>query len=169
VAAGAIIGGQVYCCDHPANIGGGTSQFATTLYNAVFFGAYEDVDHTPHSLYFTRYPVVREATLGWAGPDVVFRNDTVYPVTIRTSHTATSVTVQLIGNNEGRSVITWLAGDPVTPSEGGRATVYRGITYANGSTTTESWTHTYRVPVDEDEEPPPPPPKPPPPPPPGIS
>jgi hypothetical protein len=165
VAAGAIIGGELYCCDHPANIGGGTSQFATTLYNAIFFGAYDDVFHRPHSLYFTRYPVVREATLGYPGPDLRFRNDTAYPVTIDTEHTATSVTVRLIGNNEGRSVATWLAGDAVTPSTGGKATVYRSITYANGAASIESWTHTYNVPIEVDEEPPAPPPPPPAPPP----
>ena len=165
--AGAIIGGTVYCCDHPANIGGGTSQFATTLYNAIFFGALEDVDHSPHSLYFTRYPVVREATLGFPGPDVVFRNDTVYPVTIDTSHTATSVTVRLIGNNEQRQVSTWTDAD-VTPDSGGLGTVYRTITYANGASSTQSWTHRYRVPIEVDEEPPPPSPTPDPtPPPPG--
>ena len=164
VAAGAIIGGEVYCCDHPANIGGGTSQFATTLYNAIFFGAYDDVYHRPHSLYFSRYPVVREATLGWTGPDVQFRNDTAYPVTIDTSHTSTSVTVRLIGNNEGRSVTTSTVGE-VTPSDGGRATVYRWIRYANGTSSVESWTHTYRAPIEEEpEEPPPPPAEPPPPP-----
>ncbi len=165
VAAGAIIGGELYCCDHPANIGGGTSQFATTLYNAIFFGAYDDVSHRPHSLYFTRYPVVREATLGYPGPDVVFRNDTAYPVTIDTEHSDTSVTVRLIGNNEGRSVGTWLTGEAVTPSLGGKATVYRSITYANGTATIESWTHTYNAPIEVDEEPPaPPPPAPDPPP-----
>ncbi|NIS32920.1 MAG: hypothetical protein GWN07_20930, partial [Actinobacteria bacterium] len=35
--AGAIIAGVLECCDHPVNIGGGTSQFATTIYNAIFF------------------------------------------------------------------------------------------------------------------------------------
>ena len=164
VAAGAIIGGIVYCCDHPANIGGGTSQFATTLYNAVFFGGYEDVFHRPHSLYFSRYPVAREATLGFPGPDVQFRNDTAYALTIDTSHTDTSVTVRLLGNNEGRTVATATEGD-VTPSDGGKATVYRWITYANGATSQESWTHTYKVPIEEEPEEPPPPEDPPPPPP----
>lgn len=160
VAAGAIIGGEVYCCDHPINIGGGTSQFATTLYNAVFFGGYEDVFHRPHSLYFSRYPVAREATLGFPSPDVQFRNDTAYPLTIDTSHTSTSVTVRLIGNNEGRVVATSTVGR-VSPDTGGTATVYRWITFANGTSTVESWTHTYRVPIDEEpEEPPAPPPGP---------
>jgi len=38
VRAGAIIGGRIQCCESVINIGGGTSQFATTFYNAVFFG-----------------------------------------------------------------------------------------------------------------------------------
>jgi hypothetical protein len=166
VAAGAIIGGVVYCCDHPANIGGGTSQFATTFYNAVFFGAYDDWYHRPHSLYFSRYPVAREATLGYPGPDVQFRNDTAFPVTIRTEHTATSVTVKLYGDNEGRTVSTYTDG-VVSGSNGGKATVYRTITYANGNSSTETWTHTYKVPgdADDDNDPTPTPPPPPPPPP----
>ncbi len=163
VPAGAIIGGVVYCCDHPANIGGGTSQFATTFYNAVFFGGYDDWYHRPHSLYFSRYPVGREATLGFPGPDVQFRNDTAFPVTIRTEHTATSVTVKLFGDNEGRTVSTYTEGT-VTSSGGGKATVHRTITYANGTSATERWVHTYKVPgdADEEEEDPPPPPPPPP-------
>jgi hypothetical protein len=144
VRAGAIIGGEVYCCDHPVNIGGGTSQFTTTMYNAIFFGAYEDVYHRAHSLYFSRYPVVREATLGWTSPDLKFRNDTIFPLTIRTSHTSRSVTVQMWGDNQGRSVSTWTVGS-VSSREGGRATVYRAIIYPNGTTNTQSWTHTYRA------------------------
>ena len=166
VRAGAIIGGVIYCCDSWVNIGGGTSQFATTLYNAIFFGAYDDVYHRPHSLYFNRYPVVREATLGWTGPDVKFRNDTAFPVTIRTSYTSTSVTVTLIGDNEHRSVTTSVVGN-VSSTDGGKATVYRTILFANQTSATESWTHTYREKIEEDEEPPPPALPPPPPPPPG--
>ncbi|MCJ7726023.1 MAG: VanW family protein, partial [Acidimicrobiia bacterium] len=48
--AGAIIGPTVQCCDHSANIGGGVSQFGTTLYNAIFFSGMKDISHTPHTL-----------------------------------------------------------------------------------------------------------------------
>ena len=37
VRDGAIINGEVYCCDSPTNVGGGVSQFGTTFFNAVFF------------------------------------------------------------------------------------------------------------------------------------
>ena len=101
VAAPAIIGGEPYCCDNAANIGGGVSQFGTTLYNAAFFGCYQDVAHTPHSLYFPRYPEGREATLGFPGPDVVFGNNSEAPVIVKTHYTSGSITVKLFGNNGG--------------------------------------------------------------------
>jgi len=101
VAAPAIINGEPYCCDHPANIGGGVSQFGTTLFNAVFFSCLEDAGHKPHSLYFTRYPIGREATLGVPAPDVAFRNNTDNPVVIATAYTDTSITVKMYGDNGG--------------------------------------------------------------------
>ena len=106
--AGAIIGGEVYCCDNPANVGGGTSQFATTFYNAVFFGCYEDVEHQPHSLYFSRYPYVREATLGFPAPDVKFRNDSDAPVFIDTSYTGGSITVTKRSDGFGAARVVFL-------------------------------------------------------------
>ncbi|NQV05820.1 VanW family protein [bacterium] len=100
-AAGAIIGDDVYCCDDPANIGGGTSQFTTTLYGAVFHSGLTDVDHSPHTLYFTRYPEVREATLGFPSPDLEFHNNLDSAVYIKTEYTDDSVAVYFFGNNDG--------------------------------------------------------------------
>jgi hypothetical protein len=101
VAAPAIINGEPYCCDHPANIGGGVSQFGTTIFNAVFFSCLDDIEHRPHSLSFSRYPEGREATLGFPHPDVRFGNNTDSPVIIKTSFTDTSITVKMFGNNAG--------------------------------------------------------------------
>ena len=84
--------------------GGGVSQFSTTLFNATFFGGYEDVEHTPHSIFISRYPMGREATLGYGSIDNKFRNDSGSGVLIITSHTPTSVTVKFFGNREGRTV-----------------------------------------------------------------
>jgi len=142
VAAGAIIGGKVYCCDHPVNIGGGTSQFATTLYNAIFFAGVKDEYHKPHSIYFSRYPMGREATLGWTGPDVKFRNDTSTAITIDTSHTSSSVTVEFWGWDEGRRVTAGLSGRAST-TFGGSVRVSRTIVYADGTKRTQYWYHTY--------------------------
>jgi vancomycin resistance protein YoaR len=99
--AGAIIGANIYCCDHPANVGGGVSQFATTMFNAVYWSGLQVVQHQPHSLYIRRYPMVREATLGWPSPDLKFRNDTEHAIYIKTEYTNTSVTVKLFGDNGG--------------------------------------------------------------------
>ena len=85
------------------SVGGGVSQLSTTLFNAVFFGCYEDVTHTVHALYISRYPMGREATLNYPSIDNKFRNDSHSGVLIRTSYCGTSVTVSLYGNKEGRS------------------------------------------------------------------
>ncbi|MFC4785447.1 VanW family protein [Nocardioides sp. MAHUQ-72] len=64
------------------DLGGGVSQMATTLFNAMFFAGLEDVEHKPHSFYIDRYPVGREATVAWGSVDLRFRNDTPYGVLI---------------------------------------------------------------------------------------
>jgi len=39
-----------------AGVGGGASQFTTTLFNAAYYAGLQDVEHKPHSYYFSRYP-----------------------------------------------------------------------------------------------------------------
>lgn len=96
VPAKMILGGELV-----DDVGGGVSQFATTFYNAVFYGCYEDIDHKPHSYYFSRYPEVNEATISWPAPNLIFRNNTETVVIIKTNYTATDITVQFYGNNGG--------------------------------------------------------------------
>ena len=64
-------------------IGGGLSQMGTTTYNAAFFAGMEDIEHKPHSVYFTRYPAGREATIFEGVVDMKFRNNTPYGVLIQ--------------------------------------------------------------------------------------
>jgi vancomycin resistance protein YoaR len=146
VAAPILLNGESYCCDSPLNIGGGISQFATTLYNAVFRGGYEIVEHQPHSRYIDRYPLGIEATLGYPSPDVVFTNDTLTTVTIDTSYTGSSITVTIYGNNLDRDV-DWDV-DPdggITWESGGYVVVTRTITEADGTDRTETWTWSYQA------------------------
>ncbi|XVQ09771.1 VanW family protein [Spirillospora sp. CA-255316] len=75
------------------DVGGGISQFATTMFNAVFFGGLQDVQHTPHQFYISRYPPGRESTVSYPEPDFRWRNDSPYGVLIKTAYTATSITV----------------------------------------------------------------------------
>ena len=46
-------------------IGGGVSQFATTMFNAAFFAGLDIDEYQAHSEYFDRYPCGREATMGY--------------------------------------------------------------------------------------------------------
>ncbi|SCE72254.1 Vancomycin resistance protein YoaR, contains peptidoglycan-binding and VanW domains [Micromonospora viridifaciens] len=76
-------------------VGGGVSQFTTTLFNATYYAGLEDVEHKPHSYYFSRYPAVIESTIYWPHLDFKFRNNTPYGVLIDTSYTASSITVSI--------------------------------------------------------------------------
>ena len=78
-------------------VGGGISQFATTLYNASYFAGMEDVAHTPHSYYISRYPAGREATVYEGAIDLKFKNPFDTPVRITTDVSGDSVTVRLHG------------------------------------------------------------------------
>lgn len=78
-------------------VGGGISQFATTLYNAYYFAGLEDITHTPHSYYISRYPAGREATIFDGAIDLQFRNNSPYPVMIDTSMGSDSITVRILG------------------------------------------------------------------------
>jgi vancomycin resistance protein YoaR len=75
------------------DVGGGVSQFATTMFNAVFFGGLADVQHTPHQFYISRYPAGRESTVSYPQPDFRWKNDSPYGVLVQTSYTSTSITV----------------------------------------------------------------------------
>jgi vancomycin resistance protein YoaR len=86
------------------DFGGGVSQLATTTYNAAFWGGYADVTHQPHTIYISRYPAGREATVNYGVIDLQFRNDTHHGVLIRTYYSDTSVTVAFYGDNDGRAV-----------------------------------------------------------------
>lgn len=151
--------GQGKCCA----VGGGISQFGTTIFNAVFWGGYDVVTFRPHSGWISRYPLGIEATLVYSSIDYKFKNDTVTPVTIRTSSTSTSVTVEIWGHQGGwqmtghhprgrrSSSITVLdQGDEtakrvsarVTGNAPGLIRVDRTLTQ-NGSSSTESWWWNY--------------------------
>ena len=75
------------------DFGGGVSQFSTTMWNATFFAGYKDIAHTPHSIWISRYPKGREATLNYGSIDNKWQNDSNCGVLIRSYAGATSTTV----------------------------------------------------------------------------
>ena len=77
------------------DFGGGVSQWATTTFNAAFFAGLDIPDHKAHSIYISRYPFGREATLAFPSVDLKIKNNTPYGVVIYPTYTNTSITVQL--------------------------------------------------------------------------
>jgi vancomycin resistance protein YoaR len=92
VPAGVISGGKF-----TQAVGGGISQFATTMFNAVFFSGLEDVHHKPHSYYISRYPAGREATVYEGQIDLVWKNDSDTGVYVDTAWTPGTITVTFYG------------------------------------------------------------------------
>jgi hypothetical protein len=78
------------------DFGGGISQFATTLFNASFFSGLDLVEYQSHSLYISRYPYGREATLSFPAPDLKVRNNTPYAVLLWPTYTDRTITVTLL-------------------------------------------------------------------------
>jgi vancomycin resistance protein YoaR len=86
-------------------VGGGICQYATTLFNAVFFAGLPVVERHAHSLYISHYPIGRDATVSWGSADFRFRNDTGKDITIRSWVQDDHVTVALLPKT-GRRVVT---------------------------------------------------------------
>ena len=137
VAAGAIRDGQ-----HVEEIGGGVSQFATTMFNAAYFAGLQIDTSQAHSEYFDRYPRGREATMGFPAPDLAFTNDTPYGIMIWTSYTETSLTVTLYSTPyataEQTGIVDGTSGKCTT------VTTTRTITYPDGRTAQDKFRATYR-------------------------
>ena len=87
-------------------VGGGISQVATTLFNAAFFAGVDLVAHQAHQFYISRYPMGREATVSWGGPELIFRNDWPAAILIKVSAWDTGITVRFYSSRLGRRVET---------------------------------------------------------------
>lgn len=137
VAAGAISNGE-----HVDEVGGGVSQFATTLFNAAYFAGLDIPRYQAHSEYFDRYPYGREATMGYPAPDLVIANTTPYGILIWTSYTQSSLTVTLYSTPHATAEQTDLQ-----ESTEGRCRVVvttRTRTYPDGSTEQDTFRARYR-------------------------
>lgn len=121
------------------DIGGGVSQFATTLFNAAFFAGLDIPEHKAHSIYISRYPFGREATLAYPSVDLKIRNNTPYGVVIWPTYTNSSITVQLwstryaVGAQTGQN----------KKSGCGAVTVTRTRTFVDGRTDQQTYRANY--------------------------
>ncbi len=86
------------------DLGGGICQVATTIFNAAFMAGLEITERKNHSLYFDTYPIGRDATVSWNGPDLRFINDTEEWILIRAAATKTTLLFVIYGTPDGRTV-----------------------------------------------------------------
>ena len=77
------------------DIGGGVSQFATTIFNALIRAGMTIDEYQTHSLYLSRYPFGLDPTISYPKPDLKFTNPTPYGLLIWPTYTDTSITVDL--------------------------------------------------------------------------
>ncbi len=137
VAAGAIEQGHLV-----SDVGGGVSQFATTIFNAAFFAGMDFVEYQSHTIYFSRYPFAREATISWPKPDLVFQNNTPHHVMIWTSYTDTSITVEFWSTKYFEVEETGQARFPIGACTGGET--FRKRTAPDGTVLEDSVEAVYR-------------------------
>ena len=67
-------------------LGGGICQSATTIFNAAFRGGANILEHVPHSwpAYYQDFGYGMDAMVNWGTDDLIFRNDTEYPMFFNT-------------------------------------------------------------------------------------
>ncbi len=126
------------------SVGGGISQFATTLFNAAFFAGLDFGDYQSHSIYLSRYPYGREATVNFPTVDLELLNNTPYGVLLWPTTDDTSITVTLYGTK-------WVEGEQTGQTETRqgvsctRVTTERTRTYLeDGRTETDTVFAVYR-------------------------
>ncbi len=130
------------------SVGGGVSQFSTTLYNAAYFAGLQVDSHQSHSLFIDRYPAGREATLNYPDIDLTWTNNTEAPILVRASGDDTSVSVSLYGDNGGRRVSARTG--PREPFPGGDFTILvtRSVRFPDGHTEEDTFRTNYDLPAE---------------------
>lgn len=125
-------------------VGGGVSQIATTLFNTAFFAGLRFDSYQSHSIYISRYPYGREATVDYPAIDLAFTNNSPTPVLIWTAYDDTSITVSMYSTK-------WTAdvqqGNQTKEKVGlvcTAVTTERVITFLDGTTKTDTVRARYR-------------------------
>ena len=139
---GFVLGGTIVQGSFTETVGGGVSQFATTLFNAAFFAGLDVPVYQSHSIYITRYPYGREATLSWPSPDLVISNTTPYGVLVDATYTSSSITVTLWSTKYVSGEQTAQTEAPVGNCK--RVTTERTRTYVDGRVEVDRFRATYR-------------------------
>ncbi len=123
-------------------VGGGISQYATTLFNTAFYAGLDFGEYQSHSLYISRYPYGVEATLSFPHPDLQIINSSRYGVLLWPTYTDSSITVNMYSTEHievDQTGQTESAQDQCT-----RVTTTRKRTYDDGTVKEDSVFAVYR-------------------------
>jgi len=85
-------------------LGGGTCQIGTTLFNSVSLADLEILSRRNHSFYFNIYPLGRDATVYPGQVDFKFRNDTGHSILIKAVATNKKLSFRIYGTPTGKKV-----------------------------------------------------------------
>ena len=85
-------------------LGGGSCQIATTLYNSVMFADLKVLSRRCHGIYFSIYPLGRDATVYPPNTDLRFKNNTGYPIVIQAIPFKKGLTFRIYGVPTGKTV-----------------------------------------------------------------
>jgi vancomycin resistance protein YoaR len=88
--------------EYSEEVGGGTSQVATTVFNAAWEAGLRITERHPHSLYISRYQLGRDATVYWPSLDLKFVNDTQSWVLVRGFAEGDGISVAIYGGETRR-------------------------------------------------------------------
>jgi vancomycin resistance protein YoaR len=90
--------------EYKDDVGGGVSQVATTIFNAAWEAGLKITARTAHTLYISRYPLGRDATVNYPDVDLKFENDTDNWLYVQGVVTDGGITIRLMGAPTNRRV-----------------------------------------------------------------
>jgi vancomycin resistance protein YoaR len=88
--------------EYAEEVGGGTSQVATTVFNAAWEAGLKITERNPHSLYISRYQLGRDATVYWPSLDLKFVNDTKTWILVKGFVESDGISVAIYGGEKRR-------------------------------------------------------------------
>ena len=88
--------------EYAEEVGGGTSQVATTAFNAAWEAGLRITERNPHSLYISRYQLGRDATVYWPSLDLKFVNDTDTWVLVKGFAEGDGISIAIYGGESRR-------------------------------------------------------------------
>jgi vancomycin resistance protein YoaR len=88
--------------EYAEEVGGGTSQVATTAFNAAWEAGLRITERHPHSLYISRYQLGRDATVYWPSLDLKFVNDTDAWVLVKGFAESDGISIAVYGGESRR-------------------------------------------------------------------